>query len=272
MAILQQPRTQLNRQRPGTGHSTRPDAATQSFRNADSERVRVDMTNAPPHAQIGHFGVMRASFFIVEDRALGRYDARVDESLARAFPARLAPVVMNVLQMLPGTRLGPVRPVTRSNSRSWPGLVVSGEPVVIPYRVYNPEPSPRALDRLGQVEAVVTAAIHSRHDDGFVRQRQLGMLLGSDEPWTAPFIVQLLGEYVIEICFAIERFARTAFPARSAMQDSMSAFFRDNHCFAELTRQRAASYWSCYHRGLYGSRVTCPALASLSILSSGTIA
>jgi hypothetical protein len=203
---------------------------------------------------------------------LGRYDARVDESLVPAFPARLAPVVMNVVQSLPGARFGPVGPVTRSNSRSWPGLVVGGEPVVIPYRVYSPEPSPRALDGLGQVEAVVAAAIYSRHDDGFVRQRQLGTLLSSDEPWTAPFIVQLLGEYVIEICFAIERFARTAFPSRPAMQESMSAFFRDNRYFAELTRQRAASYWSCYHRGLYGPHVTCPALASLSILSGGTAA
>ena len=31
--------------------------------------------------------------------------------------------------------------VTASNSRAWPGLVVAGEPVVIPARVCNPEPS-----------------------------------------------------------------------------------------------------------------------------------
>jgi hypothetical protein len=122
------------------------------------------------------------------------------------------------------------------------------------------------------VEAVVTAAIYSRHCDGFVRQRQLGTLLGSDEPWAAPFIVQLLGEYVIEICLDIERFARTAFPARPAMQEGMSAFFRENRCFAELTRRRAASYWSCYHRGLHAWQDISPALGALSILSGGTTA
>jgi hypothetical protein len=92
-------------------------------------------------------------------------------------------------------------------------LVVVGEPVVIPARVYNPELSPRVIGGLSHLEATVAAAIYSRHHDGFVRQRQLGTLLDADEPWTAPFIVQLLGEYVIQICRDIEQFARTALPA-----------------------------------------------------------
>jgi hypothetical protein len=100
-----------------------------------------------------------------------RYDAQVDESLARAFPAWLGPAVVNVVQSLPGARFGPAGSVTESNSRAWPGLVVAGGPVMIPYRVYNPEPSPCATAGLGDVEAVVTAAIYSRHHDGFVRQR-----------------------------------------------------------------------------------------------------
>jgi hypothetical protein len=147
---------------------------------------------------------------------------------------------------------------------------VAGEPVVIPARIHNPEPSPGAVAGMSRVEVVVTAAIYSRHHDGYVRQRQLGTLLGADEPWTAPFIVQLLGEYVIEICRDIEWFARTAFPARPAMQESMSAFFSENRCFAALTRQRAISYWSCFYRGLHASQDSYPALAALSMLSGST--
>ncbi len=66
-------------------------------------------------------------------RASGRYDARVNESLARAFPARLAPAVVDVARSLPGAPSF-LRPgsVTVSNSRTWPGLVVTGELVVIP--------------------------------------------------------------------------------------------------------------------------------------------
>jgi hypothetical protein len=94
---------------------------------------------------------------------------------------------------------------------------------VVPKRIYNPEPAEHVLTGLSKMEAVVAAAIYSRHDDGFVRQRQLGTLLGAEEPWTAPFIVQLLGEYVIEICRDIERFAQTEFRRQPAMQENLSA-------------------------------------------------
>ena len=157
--------------------------------------------------------------------------------------------------------------MAQSYSRAWPGLVMAGEPVVIPQRVYNPEPSPRFAAGLSPLEAVVSAAIYSRHHDGFVRQRQLGTLLDTDEPWIAPFIVQLLGEYVIQIHRDIERFARTELPARPSSRASLSAFFAENPCFGALTRQRAISYWSCYYRGLYASYDTYPALTALSLLS-----
>jgi len=201
-----------------------------------------------------------------------RYDARVSESLARAFPARLAPSATTVVQSLPAARLGPSRPVTASNSRAWPGVAVAGEPVVIPYRVYNPAPSPHLARGLSRTEQVMTAAIYSRHHDGLIRQRALGTLLECDEPWTAPFVVQLLGEYVIQICADIEEFTRTVLPARPAMQASLSAFLGQNPCFAELTRQRAISYWSCYYRGLHASRATYPALTALSRLGGSTAA
>jgi hypothetical protein len=115
-------------------------------------------------------------------------------------------------------------------------------------------------------------AAYSRHHDGHVRQRALRALLDCDEPWTAPFVVQLLGEYVIQICADIEKFTQTALPARLAMQASLSAFLMQNPCFAELTRQRAISYWSCYHRALHASRDTYPALTALSRLSGSSAA
>jgi hypothetical protein len=44
------------------------------------------------------------------------------------------------------------------------------------------------------------------------------------------------------------------------------AFLSHNPCFAELTRQRAISYWSCYYRAPHPSRDTYPALTALSRL------
>jgi hypothetical protein len=191
----------------------------------------------------------------------------VNESLVRAFPARLAPVVTGIVASLPEARLPPAGSVTESNTRSWPGLVVAGEPVVIPHRIYNPSPS--FWRPLGHLEKLVVAGIYSRHHDGFVRQRWLSMLLDADEPWVAPFIVQLLGEYVIEICYDIARFALSGLPGHSALHRHLSAFLRDNPCFAELTRQRAISYWNCYYRYRHLSQDMYPALVALSVLSGG---
>jgi hypothetical protein len=103
----------------------------------------------------------------------------MNESLVRAFPARLAPVVTGIVASLPEAGRPPAGSVTESNTRSWPGLVVAGEPVVIPHRIYNPSPS--FWRPLGHLEKLVVAGIYSRHHDGFVRQRWLNMLLDADE-------------------------------------------------------------------------------------------
>jgi len=188
--------------------------------------------------------------------------------LTRAFPARLASVVTDIAASLPVTPWAPARSVTESLSHAWPGLFVAGEPVVIPYRIYNPEPSAGLIAGLSHLEELVAAGIYSRHHDGFVRQRWLGRLLNADEPWVAPFIIQLLGEYVIEICRDIERFARSEPPAHPALRQHLSAFLNDNRCFAELTRQRAVTYCRYYQCG----QDTYPALVALSILSGHTTA
>jgi len=75
----------------------------------------------------------------------GRYDAPVSESPAQAFPARLAPAVTNVAQSLPDVRLRLAGSVTTSQPRTWPGLIVTGELVVVPQRICNPEPSPHVV-------------------------------------------------------------------------------------------------------------------------------
>ena len=84
--------------------------------------------------------------------------------------------------------------------------------------------------------------------------------------------MQLLGEYVMQICADIEKFTQTELPARPAMRARLSGFLRQNPCFAELTRQRAISYWSCYHRALHACWDTYPALTALSRLSGGSAA
>lgn len=105
----------------------------------------------------------------------------MSERLVLAFPARLAQVTAGVADSLPAAVLPPTGSVTASRARTWRGLIVDGEPVEIPYRIYNPEP-PRRVGGLSQTGELIAAAIYTRHHDGRIRQRHLGTLLAAYEP------------------------------------------------------------------------------------------
>jgi hypothetical protein len=114
-----------------------------------------------------------------------------------------------------------------------------GEALVIPHRIYLPPPG--EVDLRGLHGAVV-ACVHTRNQDGRVRERFLRRLLQSPEPWVPPFVVQLIGEYVIEIIDVVA--------ARKELLASPSyvQFASENAGFLALTRQRVTSYWNCYYR------------------------
>jgi len=76
----------------------------------------------------------------------------------------------------------------------------------------------------------------------------------------APFIIQLLGEYVIEL---VERAASLI---ESAPKAGYVAFARENPDFLRLTTQRAASYWNAYYRGRIRKRADYPAFPALATL------
>jgi hypothetical protein len=137
----------------------------------------------------------------------------VPEALARALPSGLRPSLSVVLGDLPQFAYGPSGSITSSNSREWPAITVLGERVEIPYRIHNPAPPTNFAPEGSQV-AVDIDCLYTRHHDGFVRQMALQRVLASDETWTMPFVLQLLGEYVIEICENIHRFAETDLPHR----------------------------------------------------------
>jgi hypothetical protein len=82
-------------------------------------------------------------------------------------------------------------------------LTVDGEVVSIPRRVYH---NISLVQRKGldNVQRELIDCILTRHCDGFQRQRSLSQVLNSNHVWIPPFVVQLLGEYVIEIIRVIE--------------------------------------------------------------------
>ena len=82
----------------------------------------------------------------------------------------------------------------------------------------------------------------TRHKDGFVRQANLKLILQSKQPWVAPFVVQLCGEYVIEIlqdiCGHLGSFNASLY----------GEFLRANPELTSRIEQRIFSYWDCYYR------------------------
>lgn len=186
-------------------------------------------------------------------------------TLAHAFPSGLRASLSDALVALPRPTHAPSGDITSNYSRKWQGIRVGGEPVEIPYRIYNPVPPDRPAPEGSQV-AVAVDCLYTRHYDGFVRQQALRRVLHSEQVWTIPFVVQLLGEYVIEICDDIHSFVDRDLPLSPVMRRGLHSFVADNSDFVTLTEQRATSYWACYYRGIHGHRDTYPASLTLKTM------
>lgn len=118
---------------------------------------------------------------------------------------------------------------------------VLGEDLLIPRRVSSPVLRPE-LSGLSLQQRQLAQCIRTRSTDGFVRQEALKDVLPINAPWSVPFVVALIGEYVVEIIDDIY----AALPQFNL--DVVAQFIRDNPSFYLLTRQRVASYWDCYYR------------------------
>jgi len=129
---------------------------------------------------------------------------------------------------------------------------VQGEEVAIPYRIYSEEPSADLQRPLTPTQQVILHCLYTRHNDGLVRQRHLEQVVASDEPWVVPFVMQLAGEYVLEILEAISRGLPGLFTLGSTQRRLYGEFIARNPAFFARTERRVVSYWSCYYRWKYG--------------------
>jgi hypothetical protein len=121
----------------------------------------------------------------------------------------------------------------------------------IPHRIYNPEPTPEALGRLSQRQALMLNCLYTRHHDGYVRHRHLKPLLRADEPWVAPYVVALVGEYVVEIVQDIADGLMLDAGPRTWQRIIFGRFARENTAYMTLIHQRVWSYWRAYYASGY---------------------
>jgi hypothetical protein len=120
-------------------------------------------------------------------------------------------------------------------------VIVQGESISIPRRLYGDVSPPL---NCSDAQKLVWSCLYSRMSDGFVRERFLKEVLYINSPYVVPFVIQLCGEYVIEIISIIHS------NLSKLNREMYIEFFNENPEFIYLTRQRAISYWNCYFQYL----------------------
>ena len=89
---------------------------------------------------------------------------------------------------------------------------------------------------------LLARALQMRSTNGFERQRAVRDLMKDVRPWSAPYVMALIGEYVVEILDEIEA-ALTA-----DAEKILGAFLLGNPAYWETTKRRVTSYWNAYYR------------------------
>ncbi|NNG44457.1 hypothetical protein HJP15_16265 [Pseudoalteromonas sp. NEC-BIFX-2020_002] len=117
--------------------------------------------------------------------------------------------------------------------------------LTIPTRIYTDEGQLGRLAKLTPKQQEVIYCVFSRHHDGFVREKCLRQFVTSNNSFTAPYILQLLGEYVVEIIEVIYQ------NREKINKDNLVRYISENPLHYEQTRQRVYSYWDCYYRRAY---------------------
>lgn len=160
--------------------------------------------------------------------------------LERAFPSNIETDVNPVLASLDmSSTLGPSSPFR---------VVVGNQILNIPYRIYYQETNLAGSENRSSLQNEIIYCLFTRHHNGYVREKCLCEIVSLEHDWIPPYVLQLLGEYVIEILDVIEE----NLPKLNT--DLYRAFLVSNRVFYEKTRQRMISYWDCYYRRRYPDR------------------
>ena len=167
-----------------------------------------------------------------------------------AFPVELQAIAS---ELLPALAVG----------EQWPaqqGFVVQihSQPLSAPSRVYySPSCLRSVISNSVSENKIFALCLGSCHWNGFVREECVRELLKFDRPWVAPFIIQLLGEYVVEIVRVIA--ARLPYVNTAIYRE----FVRENPAFLATTKRRAISYWDCYYRNQYSRLQDYPGVIAI---------
>ena len=162
--------------------------------------------------------------------------------LKSAFPLRISASVENALRVVPR---GQQTPVAGDAAR-----VFTNQGSFRPLRrVYSDYVyaasggwSTQARWKLTGLEQDILACIYSVHHDGLVRVQTVNRLMRCDQEWALAYLLNLLGEYVIEIGELID------YRRHLVSSDRMAEFAALNPVFLRRICSRVVSYWHAQSR------------------------
>lgn len=164
-------------------------------------------------------------------------------------------MVPSALRFIASGLLGELSKDERLSATEGFTVLVQGEQLSVPYRVYyEPTNLQSVISCSGSDVRLLALCLGTRHWNGYVREHCLRQIVSIDRPWAVPFVVQLLGDYVIEIVEVATATLSLAAP------ELLFAFALENPQFMATTERRAVSYWNCYHRGHFRALQSYPAL------------
>jgi hypothetical protein len=131
-------------------------------------------------------------------------------------------------------------------------VLVKGEQVSIPTRIHFRSTLP-LHDSLPEQTERIADCLLSRGTDGLLRHSALRRIVGLNEVWSMPYVLTLLGEYVVEI---VEQIQQSLPEINLALARE---FLSENPRFHSLLKARSVSYWDCYYRSRFPDYATYPA-------------
>lgn len=149
-------------------------------------------------------------------------------------------------------------------------MAINDDEVLIPYRhnlgiVKHASLIMRLMPKdivLTDTQKNIISCFYTRHCDGFIREQNLKRIIHVEHEWAAPYVIQLIGEYVIEILqFIFENLSENNISI-------YKKFINENPGYYKLTRQRVISYWDCYYRWRYKYQKDYVGFKILEILDS----
>jgi hypothetical protein len=165
-----------------------------------------------------------------------------ESKIKRAFPSAISGELIELF------RYSLMKPT--HTSPDFFSVVLKEEELIIPGRIYYDETALEQLEPLSAIQKVIVYCLFSRHHNGFTRQKCISKIISSQNEWSMPFIVQIIGEYVIEILNDI-------FESRNSInKGNLKNFVLSNRELFIRTRDRVASYWDCYYRTQFPKKET----------------